>query len=422
MRVLEIPSLKDLSQIMQEIKVDPYGIKIMVPKAISHLVRINSVSNITANILKQEMLSLGGDVAIARDALTGKVKKTDCLIMGNLAQFNRLSDKLNKQPFGLGKIAQEFSLTLKHYQRDNFTLNLGRYKLNLNRRTYIMGIVNLTPDSFSGDGLYKAQSSPAKQLNLRRDPASYKIAWREKLKAQSYIIEFVEKMIRDGADIIDLGGQSSRPGARSLSVKEELLRTIPVIKVLVKKIKVPISIDTHKPEVARQALDNGAVIVNDISGLRNQKMPKAIAKYKAGVVIMHMKGTPATMQKNPTYKSVIDEIIEYLNKAINIAIDAGIDKDRIIVDPGIGFGKILEHNLEILKRLKEFKVLGKPILVGPSRKSFIGKILNVEPQERLFGTLSACALAVKNGAKLVRVHDVKEVSQALKVLERIENI
>jgi dihydropteroate synthase len=226
-------------------------------------------------------------------------------------------------------------------------------------------------------------------------------------------------MIRDGTDIIDVGGESSRPGARPIPIKEELDRTIPVIKALAKKIKVPISIDTSKPEVARQALDNGAVIVNDITALKNPKMAKVIAKYKAGVVIMHMKGNPATMQKNPLYKSLMDEIIEYLDKAINTAIDAGIDREKIILDPGIGFGKALVHNLEILKNLRELKVLGRPILVGPSRKSFIGKILNVGHQERIFGTVSSCVLAVKNGANMVRVHDVKAVKQALKVLDAI---
>ncbi len=397
-QVLEISHQKDIRQIMQEIKVDPYGIKVMLPKAITHLVRINSVSNIAANILKQQMLSLGGDVAVARDALTGRVKKTDCLLMGNLAQFNRLNTKLNRQPFGLDKLRDDLANTLTHYQRDKFSIDLGRYRLNLSLRTYVMGIVNLTPDSFSGDGLYQGSG----------------------LRAHgSKIIDFVEKMIRDGADIIDIGGESSRPKARLVSIKEELGRTIPVIKTLAKKIKAPISIDTYKPEVARLALDNGAVMVNDITALKNPKMAKVIAKYKAAVVLMHMKGTPRTMQKNPVYKSLVGEIIEYLDKAINSALEAGINRERIIVDPGIGFGKTLAHNLEILKNLREFKILGRPILVGPSRKSFIGKILNVGPQERIFGSISSCVLAAKNGANIVRVHDVKAVKQALKVLDTI---
>jgi dihydropteroate synthase len=379
---------------MQDIHVDEYGIRIMLPKAITHLVKINSISNITANILKQEMLSLGGDVAVARGALTGKSKQTDCLLMGSLAQFNRLNAKLKQQPFGLDKLSQQLSRTIANYQKNSFRLNLGSYRLNLTKRPHIMGIVNITPDSFSDDGLY--------DFSLDE------------------IVSRVEELVNDGADIIDVGGESTHPGARPVSVKEELRRTVPVVKSLSKKVKVPISIDTYKPEVARAALDNGAVMVNDITGLRNIKMRKLVAKYKAGIVIMHMQARPQTMQINPTYKSLIDDIIEYLGNAAKTALAAGIDGNKIIVDPGIGFGKTTEHNLEILRKLSEFRVLGRPILVGPSRKSFLGTILNLEPQERIFGTVSACVSAVKNGASLVRVHDVKAVKEALKVLEAID--
>jgi dihydropteroate synthase len=408
MRILQVHRPKDLKQIMQDIRVDPYGIEIMLPKAIAYLIKLNSVSSITANILKQEMLSLGADVAVSRDALTGKAKKTDCLLMGNLSQFNRLNQKLNKQPFGLNELAQDLSHILKNYKRERFTLDLGRYKLNLGRRVYIMGIINLTPDSFSADGFYP--SGVGSQVS-------------------GIIIDRIEKMVEEGADIIDFGGESTRPGAKPVPVKEELSRTIPVIKAVAKKIKVPISIDTYKPQVAKLALDNGASLVNDVTGLRNPEMAKVIARYKAGVVVMHMKGNPRTMQKNPKYVSLIDELIDYLDKAIKLAKACGIDEEKIIIDPGIGFGKSVEHNLEILKRLREFKVLGKPILVGPSRKSFIGKILNVNPQQRILGeqsrttgTVSSCVLAAKSGANILRVHDVKEVKQALSILERIENI
>ncbi|MFA5411227.1 MAG: dihydropteroate synthase [Candidatus Omnitrophota bacterium] len=403
MRVLEIESLKDAQQIMREIKVDPYGIKIMAPKAIKYAVRINSLSNIAANILKQEMLSLGADVAVSRNALTGKTRSTDCLLMANLSQLNRLNEKLNKQPFGLGKLAAALSSAIGNYQKNDFSLDLGGYKLKLGRRACVMGIVNLTPDSFSGDGLYSRAHS------LR-------------FMAVADIVRHVEKMVEDGADIIDVGGESSRPGAKPVSVKEELSRTVPVIKLLAKKIKVPISIDTRKPEVARSALDNGALMVNDISGLRNPKMARLVAKYRAAAVIMHMKGSPRTMQNNPVYKSLIDEIIAYLEKALNRAVSFGVDREKIILDPGIGFGKTAEHNLEILKQLKALKALGRPILVGPSRKSFIGKILNAAAQERGSGTLSASLLAIKNGAKIVRVHEVRQVKQALKVLDAISNI
>ncbi len=400
MQILQIYHPNDIKRTMSNIGVDPYGIKIMLPKAVTYLVRMNSVSNIAANILKQEMLSLGGDVAVSRGALTGKAKLTDCLLMGNLSQLIRLNHKLNKQPFGLAKIAYDLADTLKNFQRDKFTLHLGKYKLNLGKRPHIMGIVNITPDSFSGDGLYV--NAKVKTQNAK-------------------VLSFVEKIIRDGADIIDIGGESSRPGAKPVSLQEELNRIIPVIKAVRKKFDVPISVDTYKAQVAKQALDNGACLVNDISGLRDKKMADLIAKNKAGVVIMHMRGKPQDMQKNVQYASLTQEITQYLQSSINKAKGAGIGEDKIIIDPGIGFSKTCAHNLEILNRLQEFKILGKPILVGPSRKSFIGKILNASVGERLSGSISACVLAVKNGAKIVRVHDVREVKQALKIFEAVNN-
>lgn len=398
MQILEIHRWEDLSRIMQQINVDPYGIKIMLPKALTYLIKINSLSNTAANILKQETLSIGGDLAISRGALTGKVKKTDCLLIASSSQISRLNKKLSLQPFGLAELGRDLSRLLDNYQKNNFSIVLGRHKLNLGQgKTCLMGIVNLTPDSFSGDGLYKSHQSPDKRK----------------------IIDYVKQMADDGADIIDVGGESSRPAALAVSIKEELSRTIPVIKALVKKIRVPISIDTYKPEVAKQALDNGAVMINDITGLRNPKMLKVAARYKAVVVIMHMKGMPQNMQKDPRYISLIDEIIEYLHKAVERALETGIDKNKIIVDPGIGFGKTVEDNLEILKSLKTFKGLGQPLLVGTSRKSFIGKLLNAQPQERLSGTIAACVLAARNGADILRVHDVRQVKQALKVTEAV---
>jgi dihydropteroate synthase len=397
-RILNDYKPGELKALMRQIRVDPYGINVMLPKAITHLLRIDAVSNIAANILKQEMLSFGGDVAVARSALTGKKKNTDCLLIGNLSQFNRLRLKLQKQPFGLAELAQKITQSLNNYEKERFTLYLNGYKLSLGKRVHIMGIVNLTPDSFSGDGL------------CQNERHKYQI---------SEIANLAKKMVSDGADIIDVGGESSRPGSRRVCVKEELARTIPIIKVLAKTIKVPISIDTHKAAVAKQALDNGAAIVNDITALKDPGMARLIARYKCGVVLMHMQGNPRNMQNNPAYPSLVLDVINYLNKAIKKAKETGIAEDKIIVDPGIGFGKTLQHNLEILNRLQDFKILGKPILVGPSRKSFIGKILNVEAQKRIFGTVSTCVLAAKSGAKIVRVHDVKPVYEALKVTDSI---
>lgn len=400
MQILEIHRWEDLNRIMQQIGVDPYGIKIMLPKALTYLIKINSLSNVAANILKQEMLSLGGDLAVARGALTGKVKKTDCLLIASSSQISRLSKKLTLQPFGLAELARNLSLLLDNYQTNNFNILLGTHKLKLGQgKTCLMGIVNLTPDSFSGDGIYKSHQSPDKRK----------------------IIDYVRQMADDGADIIDIGGESSRPSALPVPIKEELSRTIPVIKALVKKIRIPISMDTYKPEVAIQALDNGAVMINDITGLRNPEMLKIVAQYKAAVVIMHMKGMPQNMQRKPHYVSLIDEIIEYLRQAVERALEAGIDKNKIIIDPGAGFGKTVKDNLEILKTLKTFKGLGRPVLVGTSRKSFIGKLLNAEPQERLSGTIASCVLAVQNGADILRVHDVRQVKQALKVTDAVIN-
>lgn len=382
----------EVKKILQDIGVDPYGIKIMLPKALTILVRINSVSNITANIIKQEMLSLGADAAIARGALTGGVKKTGCLLMGNFSQLERLCNKLKRQPFGLARLSCELACALNNYQKGSSNFKVGPHHFNFSARSYIMGIINITPDSFSGDGL----------LNCREAVADY-----------------AQKLVQDGADIIDIGGESTRPGARPVTIKEELKRVVPVIKSLSKKIKVPISVDTHKPEVAKQALGAGALIVNDITGLRDPKMAGICAKHKCALVIMHMKGRPMNMQKNPSYVSLIDEITDYLNAAINKAQDAGVSADKIIVDPGIGFGKKLEHNLEILRNLSSFKLLGRPIMIGTSRKSFIGKILDRPAQERLFGTVSSSVLAVNNGANIVRTHDVSEVKQALKLADSI---
>jgi dihydropteroate synthase len=391
MRILSITQEKDLRQLMRRMNVDAYGIKIMLPKAQSFLLKVNALSNIAANILKQEMLSLGGDVAVSRGALTGKARKTDCLIMGSLAQLRSLSNKLTKQPFGLNNLARDLVLALKNYRRQKLSLDLGRYRLNLGARSHIMGIVNTSPDSFSADGICGK--------------------WEA--------VEYAEKLIREGADIIDVGGESSRPGARPVPLKVELARTIPVVKALVKKIKAPVSIDTCKTEVARQALDNGASLVNDITGLRDIKTAKIISRYKAGAVIMHMRGNPRSMQENPQYESLIDEISAYLAEALDRGIACGIAKEKIIIDPGIGFGKTPEHNLKILRRLKEFKVFGLPILVGTSRKAFIGKILNVPAAERVFGTVASCVVACENGANIVRVHDVKAVKQALLIKDRI---
>jgi len=399
MRILSFTSQKEIKKIMHGIGVDPYGMKIMLPKAINFTILLKGINNIAANILKQEMLALGADAAITRGALTGKTKKTDVLLIGSLAQFNSLKTKLKHQPFGLRSIGEELEKGIKDYFRDNFVLSLRKCSLDLGKRTHIMGIINVTPDSFSGDGLYRRGSSDFIGLALKK----------------------AEKMVEDGADIIDVGGQYTRPGARGISVIEELRRVMPVIKLLSRSIKVPISLDTSKPEVAKAALDAGAQIVNDICGLRDKRMIKLVAKYEAAVVIMHMLGKPVNMQTIISYHSLIDDIAVYLKNAIELAHSFGVKSDKIIIDPGIGFGKNPVHNFQIIKRLSDFKVLGKPILIGPSRKSFIANVLGDHLQSRIIGTLANCVVAAQNGANILRVHDVKEVNQSLRIFEAIKN-
>ena len=261
-------------------------------------------------------------------------------------------------------------------------------------KTYIIGVLNVTPDSFYDKGRFF-----------------------DKEKALNHALD----MAASGADIIDIGGESTRPGAEDMSVEEEIDRVIPVIRAVSKKTAVPISIDTRKAKVAGEALKAGASIVNDVSALRHDPaMAGVIAGLSAAVILMHMKGSPKAMQIKPEYVDVVKEIISSLKESIGAAKEAGINEDNIIIDPGIGFGKTLEHNLQILCRLDEFGILGYPVCVGTSRKSFIGKILGSDdPGDRLAGTLATCAIAIMKGAKFLRVHDVKEAVQAARVTDVI---
>ena len=272
-----------------------------------------------------------------------------------------------------------------------------------------MGIVNVTPDSFSHDGCL---ASTATQKQSRISTKNFTA------KAISQAL----KMVAAGADILDIGGESTRPGARAVSAKEETTRVIPIMRALVKKIKIPISVDTYKASVAQAALDTGASIVNNIKGVPAEKrLLKIVKNYDAAIVLMHMRGNPRTMQKNIHYHNLISEIITSLRNSIEICLEIGIKSDKIIIDPGIGFGKTAQQNLEILNRLNEFAVLKCPILVGTSRKSFIGKVLDNEVHERLLGTIASVCSSIHTGAHIVRVHDVKEIKEAARITDAILN-
>jgi len=391
-RCLHITDRREAIHQMGRVGVDGTGMKLMKGKTLLFNLKVEGIDPRTANILKQEMLSLGGDAALDRGGLDCSIDKTDTLLMGTQKQFEKLSSKFDAYP-NLQSLGQSLKETLKNIFKTQFSLRLRKKTFMLGKRTLLMGVLNITPDSFSDGGLYF-----------------------NKEKAIAHGV----KMTEEGADIIDVGGESTRPGSKPLETEEELRRVIPVIESLAKKIDLPISIDTYKSAVAQKAIDAGAEIINDISGLNFDKNLALIsARESIPIILMHMRGTPETMQKDVHYESLFSEIIQYLKKSIQRAESIGVNPKHIIVDPGIGFGKTLQDNLLIIKNLSEFRVLGKPILLGTSRKTFIGKILNADPGQRLEGTLSSIAIAVLNGAHIIRCHDVLQAKRAIAVADAI---
>ncbi len=380
MQAVRILAVADIKREMAKIGVDPYGIKLMADKADLLVVKIEQLDHRAANILKQEMLSLGAETACSREVMSLQRGRAPVLLIGTPAQYRKLLFKLTYQPFGLKEVALRLREII-----DNYYLPV--------KKVQIMGILNITPDSFFDGGKYLASGQA--------------------------IARAVE-MVQEGADIIDIGGESSRPGSVPVSVKEELARILPTLKAVIKKIKVPLSIDTYKSEVASVCLDHGASIINDISALRfDRRMAKVAVKYKAKVVLMHMQGTPRQMQDNPCYLDVVSEVFQFLEERIQQAVNQGIARAKLIIDPGIGFGKTLEHNLELLHKLSEFRSLGAPLLLGASHKSMIGKILKTEPAGRLYGSLATAAWGYLQGANILRVHDVKATRELITVLTAI---
>lgn len=270
---------------------------------------------------------------------------------------------------------------------------VGARAIDCSARTRVMGILNVTPDSFSDGGRYATAE----------DAVRHAIA-----------------MARDGADIVDVGGESTRPGSDPVPEDEERRRVLPVIELLVREIPdVPISVDTRRAEVADAALGAGATIVNDVSAAADPRMFDVVRRRDAALVLMHMRGEPKTMQRAPSYDDVVGEVREFLRARVDAAVAAGVDPERIAIDPGIGFGKEVEHNLELMRRVDVLLDLGRPVLVGPSRKRFIGAILDLPEDRRVEGTIGAVAWLVARGAHVVRVHDVLEVSRAVRVIDAI---
>lgn len=397
MKIIKIEDSAQAAEVFKKIGVDPYGIAAMAQKTICLNVLLADQPCKIANIIKQEMLSVGGDAAVARGSVACSIKKTDILIIGTVKQIMALAKKIEKQPFGLDIIAQDLRQLIENYGRKEYILKTAQREIHLGQKTLIMGILNVTHDSFSDGGLYYSQQKA---------------------------IDHGLQMIAEGVDIIDVGGESTRPDAAAVSTREELKRVIPVICALSLQKNIPLSIDTTKAQVAGEAVAAGAEIVNDVSALQgDRRMAKTVRENGAALIIMHMRGKPQNMQKgNLTYNDLMNEIVVHLQKSITRAVAAGIGKDGLVIDPGIGFGKTPEDNYRIINNLAELKALGLPIMVGTSRKSFIGRITGGDPPERIEGTATTVTAAILNGCHIVRVHDVAFMKKVAAVTDAIVRI
>jgi len=375
--------------------VDPAGMKLMEGKTVHLNLKVERITPRVSNLLKQEMLSLGGDAAVDRRGFDCSAELTDAILMGTRKHFDRLVLKLAEYP-GCQSLGLTLQETLRNLSKTRFILRCRKQTFILGEKTLLMGVLNVTPDSFSDGGLFL-----------------------DKEKAVTRGL----KMVEEGADLIDIGGESTRPGSFPLGQEEELSRVIPVIESLAQKTDVPISIDTYKSAVARKAVQAGAAFINDISGLHfDPYLAQVAAQEKVPLILMHIRGTPETMQRDVRYDSLFSEILQSLRQSIQAAETAGVAPDQILIDPGIGFGKTAAHNLLILKHLSEFRILGKPILVGTSRKSFIGKILNADRiPDRIEGTLASIAISVMNGAHILRCHDVVESKKAIAIADAVRH-
>ena len=383
-------------RLLEELGSDPGGIAIMSRKMQLVVVSVENVQARAANIIKQIMLSKGGECATPRDTLLVDSRQpVRVIMMGTVSQFSKAIKNLSVQPFGLKALSGE----LKRLLSDAFvaertrSMDAGRHTLQIGGRTLVMGVVNTTPDSFSDGGQFE-----------RFEDA------RERALA----------MERAGADIIDIGGESTRPGADPVSLEEEVRRTVPLIESLAGEVSVPISIDSYKAAVVEKALDAGASIINDISGLRfDPDLVTLAAGRDVPVIIMHMRGTPRDMQADPRYDDVVSDISRFLRSQAEIAQEGGIRREKILVDPGIGFGKTVAHNLEIIRRIQEFRSVGFPVVLGTSRKRFIGTVLDRPVDRRILGTAATIAFAIARGVDVVRVHDVEEMIEVVKMADAV---
>ena len=386
-------SADDLAQELASLNVDQGGIGIMARKARLHVLRLRQLSSPAANILKQEMLSLGADCATGRTVILGDENPQDVLVLATRRQLDKAAKKLKAQPFGLKKIARQIEAFLEARYRPGRTGDLLSRLVSGSEPPLIMGILNVTPDSFSDGG---------------------KFATEEAAVARG------RELSRQGADLIDVGGESTRPGSDPVPAEVEQARVVPVLAALAGPDQALLSIDTMKADVAAAALQAGAALVNDVSaGRHDPEMLPLIASHGCPVVLMHMQGQPRTMQEAPAYDNLMDDLHRFFDERLAAATKAGVPEENIILDPGIGFGKRLADNYEILRRLPELLIFGRPILVGVSRKSFLQNPAGEKPLERLSESITAGALAMANGADLLRVHDVEPAVKSRTIVRRL---
>lgn len=347
-----------------------------------------------AVVLRDEMVATGGGVGLSESLMFRLEERGSVALMGTVSLFRQLVDSFSDDR-RMRLLCEACLFTVESYFRDRFRVPYHGGELRMTGRPLIMGVLNVTPDSFYDGRRYLSQGAA---------------------------VERGLELVEAGADIIDVGGESTRPGAEPVTAEEEKRRILGVISILARRTDVPICVDTYKAEVADAALRAGAKIVNDITGLRAEPaIGEIAAQHGAPLVIMHMKGRPKDMQVNPVYGNIMSEVSRHLRRGLIMALNCGIPRERIIVDPGIGFGKRYEHNLVLLNRVGQFRSLGCPVLVGVSRKSFIGVVTGrASPSHRLAGTVGACVVAATGGASILRVHDPKEVRDAVVVARAIQ--
>jgi len=396
-RVLELETLSEVAREVERTESDPEGVAIMTRKGRVYPVRLEGISLKAAPLLKQEALSVGADSAHARGIADHSVATTSVVLLATWGQYQRLLPKLKRQPFRLAEAADEVDRALRAYVAHAPRTVRGPHReFVLGDRPRVMGVLNVTPDSFSDGGRHLEPKEA---------------------------VAHAERMVAEGAQVIDVGGESTRPGANPVSPEVEWERIGPVLSGLAGRLSVPVSVDTRHADVARKAVDAGADIVNDVEGLRSEAMRRAVATSGAAAVVMHMRGDPLTMQTNLVYADLRGEVFASLALATDRALAEGIPAERLLVDPGLGFGKSAEQSLELLLHVGELRSLGYPVVVGASRKSFLGWALGTDdPARRLEAGVAAAVLAAERGVALVRTHDVGPTVRALELVRAAQKL